>query len=114
MPLSSAQLCKCQFRKGAPTVRLSIVSVTLAFLTMASQAENVSACHGSTFTCLPCVCGPISFYATVVVRLPADAKSFFDDHPTSSSGPTRLFTTSLMYGGGESTYTVRAETTRGG
>jgi uncharacterized protein (TIGR03000 family) len=67
------------------------------------------------------VAGPISraaaddaATATVVIKLPADAKLYFDDRPTSSAGAERTYVTPGLTPGKEYVYQVKIEYVRDG
>jgi len=59
-------------------------------------------------------CDPASSSATIVVQLPADAKVFFDDNPTTSTGSTRYFVTPSLEAGKEFSYSVKVESMQDG
>jgi uncharacterized protein (TIGR03000 family) len=52
--------------------------------------------------------------ATLVVRLPSDAKIWLDDYASSQTGPQRIFTTSPLERNASYYYTVRIELMREG
>jgi uncharacterized protein (TIGR03000 family) len=52
--------------------------------------------------------------ATIVVRVPADAKVYFDDTLTEKSGSERSFVTPGLQPGQIFFYTIKAEVTRDG
>jgi uncharacterized protein (TIGR03000 family) len=67
------------------------------------------------------VAGPISraaaddaAAATVVIKLPADAKLYFDDRPTRQTGAERTYVTPELTPGKEYVYQVKIEYTRDG
>jgi uncharacterized protein (TIGR03000 family) len=96
-------------------MRTSVFCALIAILAAGFLAENASAGRWPPgITCPHYTCVPASPSATVIVRLPADAKLFFDDSPTTSTGPTRFYTTPPLNPCKEFTYSVRAEATRGG
>jgi uncharacterized protein (TIGR03000 family) len=51
---------------------------------------------------------------TLMVRLPADAKLFIDDQPTTSTSATRIFVSPPLPGNREYFYTLSAEAVRNG
>ena len=60
------------------------------------------------------VSAPPAAPATVVVRLPADARLTFDGEPTRSTGPTRTFQSPPLGAGSGGQYVLRAEIVRDG
>jgi uncharacterized protein (TIGR03000 family) len=52
--------------------------------------------------------------ATIVVRVPADARLYFDDQATQQTGTRRTFSTPGLQAGREYFYRVKAEVRRGG
>lgn len=58
--------------------------------------------------------GADSANATVVVKVPADARIFFDGEPTIQTGSVRTFTTPALSSPGEYVYHLKAEATRNG
>lgn len=52
--------------------------------------------------------------ATVIVKVPADARVWFDDHRTRQSGPERTFATPPLRPGREYHYEIKAERMAGG
>lgn len=108
--------------------RTLILSAALASMAVASLVQEAPACRwrsrltycdsgcqwGSGPTCCYSTCDPAPPWATIVVRLPADAKVFFNDGPTASTGSRRVFTSPPLTPGREFSYTVRAEANRGG
>lgn len=55
-----------------------------------------------------------SLPATLIVSLPVDATLTIDDHPTTSSSASRIFTTPPLQTGSEYSYTLRAQIMREG
>jgi uncharacterized protein (TIGR03000 family) len=53
-------------------------------------------------------------FATIVVRVPADAKVYFDDQLTQQTGEERTFVTPSLRPGRTFAYTVRTEIVSGG
>jgi uncharacterized protein (TIGR03000 family) len=60
------------------------------------------------------VTAPAASPATVVVRLPADARLTIDGTPTRSTGATRTFLSPPLETGAPGQYVLRAEIVRGG
>ena len=60
------------------------------------------------------VSAPPAEPATVVVRLPADARLTIDGEPTRSRGATRTFQSPPLQAGAPSQYVLRAEIVRDG
>jgi len=52
--------------------------------------------------------------ATLTIKLPADAKLYFDNSPTGQTGPTRVFVTPALKAGTKYVYALKAEVVRGG
>src|SRR5947209_2613821 len=87
----------------------------LALLAVASLVDDATACwRRGACLCEYSPCNPVATSATIVVLLPADAKVFFDDQPTTSTGPRRVFTTPNLQSGKEYAYSVKAEGARDG
>ncbi len=57
---------------------------------------------------------PESTRATIIVKVPADAKVFFDDEPTRQIGTLRTFSTPALQPGKEYHYDLKIEVVRGG
>ena len=60
------------------------------------------------WTALPAVAQEMAG-ATIVVELPADAKLYFDDHPTMQLGATRTFVTPALMPNKAYTYILKIE-----
>ena len=58
--------------------------------------------------------GPDASLATIVVRVPADAKVYFDGQPTKQTGTRRTFVTPPLEPGREFPYDLKAEVARQG
>jgi uncharacterized protein (TIGR03000 family) len=52
--------------------------------------------------------------ATLIITVPADAKLFFDDRPTTQVGPRRTFVTPNLKPGSKYVYNLKVEVVRGG
>lgn len=86
-------------------MRTSLLNVASALLVLACGA-GYRALEGC-----PCPC-PSMASAVIRVSLPADAKVFFDDEATSSTGDNRQYTTPPLPFGRDLQYTLRAEVPR--
>jgi len=96
-------------------MRTFILWAALAIAVAAPLAGNASACRARRGAeCCHYAGGLASPSTTVLVRLPADAKVFFDDQPTTSTGPIRVFITPALEPGKDYTYQLKIEVVRGG
>lgn len=111
------------FRKQVPVLRATIGTplrmMIFAVLTTAFIVDGVatvSACGGRRGGWHPGYCyNPCAFYlpsgfpAQILVRVPADARVYFDDGPTTQGGEVRLYESPPLPAGSEFWYEVRVE-----
>jgi uncharacterized protein (TIGR03000 family) len=87
----------------------------LAALVLAAGAAHAAACPVQVrVQCHPVPARPAAAAATIVLRLPADARVLFDGDPTTTTGPVRTFHTPALPAGKDYHYTVQAEVQRNG
>lgn len=99
---------------GTPLRMMVFAVLTTAFIL--DGVATVSACGGRRGGWYPGYCyNPCAFYlpsgfpAQILVRVPADARVYFDDAPTTQGGEVRLYESPPLPAGSEFWYEVRVE-----